>query len=73
MKDFLDLFDLFDTDTLSVADFEIKVGGAIVTHLRKNGENVEVWSGDPDDKHSEELIVDEDDRERFFNLVYDLI
>lgn len=55
------LFDEYESDVIGVEDFDLKWKGALITHIAKNDNNqVTFWSGDPEDKFSQEILIDED-------------
>ena len=65
------LFEEYETDTLSVSQFGIVVRGTCVDylHLNKQGE-IEIWAGNPDnDKYAEELLLTKSERDYIFDEV----
>lgn len=74
MNEIFEVFEEFETDNLVVSDFDIKMQGVLVTNIVRNDDNsVSIWAGDPDtDKHAEELILDNVEKEFILNLVYDM-
>lgn len=74
MNEIFEVFEEFETDNLVVSDFNIKTNGLLVTNIVRNEDNsVSIWSGDPDtDKHAEELILDNVEKEFVINLVCEM-
>lgn len=68
-----ELFDEFDTDTLSVSDFDIQFQGIRVDNIHRdeNG-NISIWAGNPDtDKYSEELLPCKEEKRQILELVWE--
>ena len=56
-----DLFNDYESDIICVQDLGLHWNGALITHIAKNDDNqVTFWSGDPKDKFSQEILIDED-------------
>ena len=56
-----DLFDEYESNVFCIEDFDLRWQGALITHIAKNDNNqVTFWSGDPKDKFSQEILIDED-------------
>lgn len=62
MCEILDLFEEYDTDVICVSDFGIQVLGTTVTHIKKDGNTLSIWTGAPDSKYAEELILNNMDK-----------
>ena len=56
-----DLFDEYESNVICIEDFDLRWQGALITYIAKNDNNqVTFWSGDPKDKFSQEILIDED-------------
>ena len=56
-----DLFDDYESDIICVQDLGLHWNGALITHIAEDDDNqVTFWSGDPKDKFSQEILIDED-------------
>lgn len=56
-----DLFDEYESNVICIEDFDLRWQCALITHIAKNDNNqVTFWSGDPKDKFSQEILIDED-------------
>lgn len=71
MDSIYDIFDEFNTNTITVADFGIITNGVLVTHVCLGKDNnVEIWAGNPDnDKYAEELVLSRAERRRVFEEI----
>ena len=70
-SDIYELFDEFDTDTITVSDFRIVADGSLVTciHLTDDG-IIQIWAGNPNtDKYAEELKLSNSERRRVFEEI----
>ena len=70
-----ELFEEFDTNTITVSDFRIIANGCLVSniHLTDNGE-IQIWAGNPDtDKCAEELMLSSAERRRVLEEVLENI
>lgn len=64
------LFDEYESDVISVKDFDLKWQGALITHIAKNDNNqVTFWSGDPEDKFSQEILIDKDAAKVYLSVI----
>ena len=60
--DVMEWFDEYDSDVVSIGDFQIKHDGALITHIAREGGELSLWSGDPEvDKHAEQLVIDDEE------------
>lgn len=69
-----ELFDEYETDVLSVGDFDLKYRGMLIEYviLDENGE-IHFWAGNPDtDKYAEEIIMDDRTKSDFCSQILDL-
>ena len=65
-KEMINLFNDFETNVICVEDCELHYQGAKITHVVRNDNNkIAFWSGDPDDKFSEEIVVDKHTANQF--------
>jgi len=74
-KEVLLLFEEYDTDMLSVSDFEVTYFGNRIDYLVLDAENgnIEIWCGNPiEDKHAEELVFDEEHELDKIDLLIDI-
>lgn len=67
------LFDEYDTDTISVSDFQIVFQGVRVDYIRRedNG-NISIWAGNPDtDEYAEELLPNKIEKKNILELIWE--
>ena len=67
------LFDEYDTNTISVSDFDIVIKGTRVDYIHKedNGD-ISIWAGNPDtDKYAEELLLDKIQKREVLELIWE--
>ena len=67
------LFDEYDTDTISVSDFQIVFQGVRVDYIRRedNG-NISIWGGNPDtDEYAEELLPSKMEKRKILELIWE--
>ena len=70
-SDIYELFEEFDTNTITVSDFRIVADGSIVNyiHLADDG-MIQIWAGNPNtDKCAEELKLNDSERKRVFEEI----
>ena len=68
-----ELFDEYDTNTISVSDFDIVIKGTRVDYIHKedNGD-ISIWAGNPDtDKYAEELLLDKIQKREVLELIWE--
>lgn len=70
-----ELFDEYDTDTISVSDFGITYQGTAVDYIhRGNDGRISIWSGNPDtDKYAEELLPDKTTKRKILELIWEYL
>ena len=68
-----ELFDKYDTDTISVSDFRITYQGILIDYIhRDNDGEISIWSGNPDnDKYAEELLPNRADKRNILELIWE--
>lgn len=56
---------------ITITDFDIAYQGALITDVVLTAdEEIQIWSGDPIiDKHSEEILVDDETREMIYSII----
>lgn len=66
-----DLFDEYNTNTISVSDFQIIFQGIQVDYIhREDNGNISIWAGNPDtDKYAEELLPNKIEKRKIFELI----
>jgi hypothetical protein len=72
-KQYKELFDEYDSNTISVSDFNIVIGGTRVDYIHKgdNGD-ISIWAGNPDtDKFAEELLPDKAQKREVLELIWE--
>lgn len=70
--DFDELFDEYETDTIAVGDFNVLFQGALVQCIHRDCDgNVSIWSGDPDDKFSEELLPSKAEKKEILETIWE--
>ena len=69
-----DLFQEYDSDILCVKDFELKYQGSLISHITKDDDGqVEFWSGEPSDKFSEQILLDEKTEREYIDYIEDML
>lgn len=69
-----DLCNEYDSDIIAVSDFNIIHNGALVTHVCMNNNTVSIWAGNPvSDKHAEELVLSEDEKNKIISKIYEYL
>ena len=68
-----ELFDEYDTDTISVSDFQIVFQGVRVDYIhRENNGNISIWAGNPDtDEYAEELLPNKTEKRKILELIWE--
>lgn len=56
---------------LCVIDFDLSLNGMLLTHIYFYDGSLHYWSGDIDDKYSEEIVID--DEEELYNVINEII
>ena len=73
-KDEIDeLFEEYDTDTISVSDFQIVCQGTLVDNIHRdeNGK-ISIWAGNPDtDKYAEELLPNKKEKRQILEMIWE--
>lgn len=66
-----ELFNDYDTDTISVRDFHLVFQGVCVDYIHKDdGGSISIWAGNPDtDKFAEELLPEKEDKRLLLELI----
>ena len=56
---------------ITITDFDITYQGALITDVVLTAdEEIQIWSGDPiTDKHSEEILVNDETREMIYSII----
>ena len=68
-----ELFDEYDTNTISVSDFNIVIKGTRVDYIhREDNGDISIWAGNPDtDKFAEELLLDKTQKREVLELIWE--
>ena len=68
-----ELFDEYDTNTLSVSDFNIVINGIRVDYIhKKDNGDIGIWAGNPDtDKYAEELLLSREEKREILELIWE--
>lgn len=56
---------------ITITDFDIAYQGALITDVVLTAdEEIQIWAGDPiTDKHSEEILVNDETREMIYSII----
>ena len=68
-----ELFDEYDTNTISVSDFQIVFQGIRVDNIhREDNGNISIWAGNPDtDEYAEELLPNKTEKRKILELIWE--
>ena len=70
MVDINEIFDGLDENFICVTDFGIISNGVRIDYIYKTDEgDIQIWAGNPEDKYSEELVLDREERRRILEEI----
>ena len=63
--DIYELFDEYGTNIICIKDFNIHAQGVLITHITlSEDDEIQFWSGDPESKFTDEIIITGSERRR---------
>ncbi len=70
-SDIYELFQEFNTTTITVSDFGIVADGSLVDYIRLTDDGtIQIWAGNPNtDKYAEELKLSNSERRKVFEEI----